>query len=396
MKQALFLIISLFAVSAGTLFAQPPGGRGGERPRDDRPYPKGPEGRRDGEWMRPVDTNGNGAFETEEFQAALDRTFAEFDRNGNKTLDPGETKRPLMGPPDRPGQRPQDGDGRHLLPPFFFLDLAEPDGSYSKADFERIAKRIFADMDANHDGSISRDEARRLPPKPPGIPDGPRARGPEAPNARFIAADARFGDRLVKGAPFSAETVIEENRRLFDGTTVTKERRGAFYRDGEGRTRREQPLENVGGVSIVGADNKPQLLIFINDFAMRQQIFLDVNNKIARRNPIGPGNGPLDMKPGANEEKLGTRTIEGVVCEGTRVTFDIPAGSFGNDKPMKAITERWFSKDLQVLVMSRHLDPVVGEHIFRLVNIKRVEPNPELFAIPNGYRVEQGGRRPGE
>ena len=217
---------------------------------------------------------------------------------------------------------------------------------------------------------------------------------PEAPNARFIAAEARFGDRLVKGSPFSAETVIEDNKRLFDGTTVTKERRGAFYRDGEGRTRREQPLENVAGVSVVGTDNKPQLLIFINDFGTQQQIFLDVNNKIARKNPLGPGPGPIDLRPGSNEENLGTKTIEGVVAEGTRVSFDIPAGRFGNDKPMKAYTERWFSKELQVLVMSRHLDPVVGEHVFRLVNIKRGEPNAQLFSVPADYRIEKSDRRP--
>ena len=63
------------------------------------------------------------------------------------------------------------------------------------------------------------------------------------PNAMFIAAELRFGDKLVKGQPFSAETVIEDTRRLYDGTTVTKTTKGAFYRDSAGKTRREQPLE---------------------------------------------------------------------------------------------------------------------------------------------------------
>ncbi|MBP9110997.1 MAG: hypothetical protein KBF83_15695, partial [Pyrinomonadaceae bacterium] len=89
--------------------------------------------------------------------------------------------------------------------------------------------------------------------------------------------------------------------------------------------------------------------------------------------------------------------IEGVTAEGTRETIEIPAGHLGNDKPMQVVHEKWFSKELQILVMSRHLDPVAGEHIFRLVNIKRAEPDPQVFAVPAGFRIEAPGiRKPGE
>ena len=47
----------------------------------------------------------------------------------------------------------------------------------------------------------------------------------------FIAAELRFGDKLVTGQPFSADTVIEDTHRLFDGTTVTKKNSGSIYRD---------------------------------------------------------------------------------------------------------------------------------------------------------------------
>jgi len=52
------------------------------------------------------------------------------------------------------------------------------------------------------------------------------------------------------------------------------------------------------------------------------------------------------------------------------------------------ISEKWFSPELQVVVMSRHLDPLAGEHIFRLINIKRTEPAAELFSVPAGYKIE--------
>ena len=250
------------------------------------------------------------------------------------------------------------------------------------------------------------------PPRPQqGPPGGPpprdgrpgdigprRPHGPPPPNAQFIGAELRFGDKLVTGQPFSAETVIEDSRRLYDGTTVTKQSKGAFYRDGAGRTRREQPLDNVGGFNIVGEGAKSQTLVFINDFTAKSQYFLDINNKIARKNHIDDNRAPFPEKegpPDAKTESLGTKTIEGVQAEGTRTTFEIPAGQIGNAKPIQVVSEKWFSPELQVVVMSRHLDPLAGEHIFKLVNIKRSEPSGDLFTIPAGFRVEnQPDRRP--
>jgi len=391
------LVLTLTALS----FAQRPGGGGppgggmpgGGRPGGGMPRGDGPprDMQRDGQppradWFKKYDTGKNGSIDTAELIAGVNDVFAKMDRNGNGVVD-AEELRP----------RPEDD----IPPPFFLKDRVQPGQSFTKAQFEAIAREVFTEMDRDKDGVVSREEAR--PPRREGGPQGRRPDGPPEggrpgmpPNAKFIGAELRFGDKLVKGQPFSAETVIEDTRRLYDGTTVTKQNRGAIYRDGEGRTRREQPLEMVGGIGIVGKDNKPQMLVFINDFATRTQIFLDANNKLARKGRIGGGAGP--QGPGepkdAKTESLGTKTIDGVSVEGTRVTFEIPAGQIGNDKPMQVVSERWFSPDLQVLVMSRHLDPLSGEHVFKLVNIKRAEPAADLFSIPSGYRVE-APRNPG-
>jgi hypothetical protein len=194
----------------------------------------------------------------------------------------------------------------------------------------------------------------------------------------------------VTGHPFSAETVVEESRRLYDGTLTTRQNRGAIYRDATGRVRRDQPLQMIGGVSVLGADNQPQMLVFITDLANRSQIFLDTNNKIARKNKL------MDMPPpeppapkDAQTESLGTKTVEGVSAVGTKNTFEIrlPGG-----KIAQAVSERWFSPELQTVVMSRHIDPMSGEHLFKLVNIKLGEPRADLFSVPAGYRLES---RPG-
>lgn len=388
---AVLILGLLFAIN--TFGQRPPGGgfpgRGGPprgdqgRPGDRRP-PMGerdidrPDGPPDGEWIRPHDTNENGMLEPEEFKAAVDRTFEDLDRNKNGSIEGSELEMP---PRPRDGMRPGK-EGRKMLPPFFFESQFHDGAVLSKADFVKIVDQVFNEMDKNRDGTLAGPEARMIPHRAGG-------RRPEmAPNARFIAAELRFGDKLVKGQPFSANILIEDTRRLFDGSTVTKQIRGATYRDGEGRTRREQPLEMVGGVSIVGTDNKPQMLVFINDFGARSQIFLDLNNKTARKSNLISGPVPEPGQPeDAKTESLGTKLIEGVSAEGTRVTFEIPVGQIGNDKPIQVISERWYSSELQVLIMSKHVDPIAGEHVFKLMNIKRVEPSADLFSIPNGFKI---------
>jgi hypothetical protein len=51
--------------------------------------------------------------------------------------------------------------------------------------------------------------------------------------------------------------------------------------------------------------------------------------------------------------------------------------------------ERWYSQDLQLLVMSRYADPRFGETVYRVANLQREEPTPSLFAVPPGYRIAE-------
>ena len=92
-----------------------------------------------------------------------------------------------------------------------------------------------------------------------------------------------------------------------------------------------------------------------------------------------------------NKEDLGTQTIEGVSATGTRITFTIPAGQIGNERPIDIVDERWFSKDLQAFVMTRHSDPRSGETVYRLTNIDRTEPDHSLFQVPADYDIKDGG-----
>jgi hypothetical protein len=95
--------------------------------------------------------------------------------------------------------------------------------------------------------------------------------------------------------------------------------------------------------------------------------------------------------------QLGVKDFEGVKAEGTSTVWTIPAGKVGNRNAINVTKEWWYSPDLQVVVYTRHNDPRTGESIYRLASIKRAEPSPDLFKVPEGYSVrgrDRGGATP--
>lgn len=89
---------------------------------------------------------------------------------------------------------------------------------------------------------------------------------------------------------------------------------------------------------------------------------------------------------------LGEKDIEGVRVQGKAVTYTIPAGDIGNRNPIVVTSESWYSPELQVTVYSRQSDPRYGETVYRLANIRRAEPAPELFKVPEEYAGSRHGR----
>jgi hypothetical protein len=90
-------------------------------------------------------------------------------------------------------------------------------------------------------------------------------------------------------------------------------------------------------------------------------------------------------------ETLEARSFDGVSAEGSRTTTTIPAGEIGNEQPIQIVDERWYSPELQVVVMTRHSDPRNGETTYRLTNISRAEPAAALFQVPSDYAVREVG-----
>ncbi len=274
--------------------------------------------------------------------------------------------------------------------------------------------------------------------------EGPGKPPPPDHTFTFVSTEMNFDGKLVKGAPYSAKAVTETTQTLGDGNRIVNKSEAAVYRDGEGRTRREQSLRAIGPFATTG---EPAQAIFINDPVAGVNYSLDTRSMVARKmlpmkfefkfdspdgvkhdgvkvvtgtsrvaapdrievhNEVFMGPMPPPMPPGVGTggmvmqwhggpekrgktESLGKQTIEGVEAEGTRNVTTIPAGEIGNERAIEIVFERWYSPELQTVVMTRHIDPRFGETSYRLTSISRDEPARSLFEVPSGYTIKEGG-----
>lgn len=236
------------------------------------------------------------------------------------------------------------------------------------------------------------------------------------PGMLFSVEDG-FEMSVVKGQPYQAEAVTEIVHRLADGNTIRRKLTSEVYRDGEGRTRRESSFAGLG--TFAPPDSQERRSVFLSDPGAGVAYVLDADGKTARKLPRPPQAGGHDGQPGDRvffrhggprgekelgpkfkkrlpepvKESLGTQTIEGVEAEGTRTTITIPAGDIGNEKPIQMVSERWYSPELKVVVLSKHNDPRMGDTTYRLTNITRGEPDRTLFEVPADYTVKDAPLR---
>ncbi|HWC97119.1 MAG TPA: hypothetical protein VG456_10225 [Candidatus Sulfopaludibacter sp.] len=220
---------------------------------------------------------------------------------------------------------------------------------------------------------------------------------------------------LVTGSPVSAKQVNRTVQTLSDGTEIENTDTTLFYRDAQGRTRTEPAGEN--GVAI------------IQDPVSGQRIRLNAASRTATRMPVATAGGGIarggmvtampamkesldtlnaqmkvqaegrvmtttGTKSQAVTEDLGFQMQNGVLAQGTRSTLVIPKGQIGNNREIHVVNERWYSKDLQMVVKTVNSDPRFGTTTFDLTNIVQAA-DPSLFQIPGNYTVTEGMGRGG-
>jgi len=269
--------------------------------------------------------------------------------------------------------------------------------------------------------------------EPGKIVSSPRIPQPRDDTFYFISNEMSFDGKLVKGAPYSAEAVTETTQTLADGNRIVNKSTTKLYRDSEGRTRREQTLRSIGPFATAG---EPPQTISISDPVAQMSYMFDVRTHTARKMPsfrfevtVAPPaesgkppaatEGPAPAQPNRGEntvrdyvmtatpaagegykveyfgggkraktESLGKQTIEGVEADGMRTTVTIPAGDIGNALAIDIVNERWYSSELQTVIMTKQSDPRFGETVYRLMNIDRGEPDKSLFQVPADYTIK--------
>ena len=249
--------------------------------------------------------------------------------------------------------------------------------------------------------------------------------------------------RPVTGAPYSAEAVRESIQVLADGNRIVRRSVSRVYRDGNGRTRREElgpdgqvlsitisdpangtsvvldpegrtahrarvatftPSSGVAGgttsderVTLYVAEPKPHAeLKAAREAGQKAEPHAGATAPVTREHVTVSLAGPVTWTAAhatvtsspASTVDLGQQVIEGVPATGTRTTTVISAGAIGNEQPITVTSEEWYSPDFKVLVMTKHADPRAGDTTYRLTGITRSEPDPSLFQLPAGVTIK--------
>lgn len=221
-------------------------------------------------------------------------------------------------------------------------------------------------------------------------------------------ASAQTGDFLrseatavptVRGVPFSAEGVVTLKLVLFDGTRIERTVPARYYRDNEGRVRREQTI--MGMSSLDPRKDAEAVVTIVDPVAGFVYTIVGKKQEVQRmRIPAGIEASARELANAASRglsqaeagfakarQNLGTRDFDGVQASGQRLTTTIPAGAMGNDRPIDVIDEVWTAQELRLQVLTTHHDPRTGDVETRFTNISRAEPTADLFKIPAGYKI---------
>jgi hypothetical protein len=194
----------------------------------------------------------------------------------------------------------------------------------------------------------------------------------------------------VTGKPFSATEVRRTVQTLADGSHVDQSDSSEFARDERGRMRSGNAntvmiFDPVAGFTYtLDARSKTYTKTALSGDEATYTISVAGSRTSISSTSVDR---PSSTRPAPSEEELPAQVISGTLAKGSRVTTTIPSGTFGNNRDLKVVNERWYSDDLQVLLKSSNTDPRFGTTTYELTNFVPATPDPGLFQVPADYRL---------
>ena len=198
----------------------------------------------------------------------------------------------------------------------------------------------------------------------------------------------------VLNSPYSAQRRFVSIEKVADGTTRRTEAGGSEARDSEGRSytagERHWTYLDEGKPVL-----KSEMLYRIHDPVSNTDTRWDSTSNEAKvvHWPKGERTGAIDISaftgpvPGSVLEKLGVRTIEGVVAEGTRSSYTIPGQQDKSGKLLTVVHETWYCPELKIVVLETNDDPRTGTTKNELLSIVRGEPDTTKYRPPASYVI---------
>ncbi len=221
-------------------------------------------------------------------------------------------------------------------------------------------------------------------------------------------------EETVKNAPVTAKIVTRSVQVLCDGNRIENVQEEMFYRDAEGRERRE-----------IGSNDDQ--VVLVRDGS--QSMFLHPAQNIAIPLPPAPpetadfmvaGAAPAPgveveveaetLPPGANTPQvrvigplhgspaamvaappvpfpgMGAVDFLTVASAGESsvepLGQKIPAGAIGNERPIEVVRTTWYSPDLRMMIASQASDPRAGDVTYEAEILSRKDPDESLFEAP--------------
>jgi hypothetical protein len=246
------------------------------------------------------------------------------------------------------------------------------------------------------------------------IPTATFGQGQDSIGARSLVYGGPSAGAPVLNAPFSADATLIFTRTLDDGSPTEQHAKARYYRDSAGRVRAEWVDIGLGGRDrtagrytsiwitpgdgwVYAMDLLDQTFRFFGSGYPATEMFHGGRRVIM---PLGTDTYQVffdsqDWSAVNDDVPLGERQIEGVNTIGRRLTEPM----HGNGDA-EIVEERWESTDLKIVIYSRLSDFRAGASVdYRLTNITRTEPPPQLFVVlpdmvkSGGVYSDDGRRR---